>query len=63
MKNIRTEHLTTDARVQISKFIQQGRTKITDCKQEAIKFAKEQNSYHYDIYEDGKSTGLYGIPK
>lgn len=63
MKNLRTEHLTTDARVQISKFVEEGRTFITDNFQKAVKIAKERNSYHYQVYEDGRSTGLYGVPK
>ena len=63
MENLRTEHLTTDARVLIKKFIDEKRTFVTDCLKKAIKTAKDRNSYHYEIYKDGKSTGLYGVPK
>lgn len=63
LKNIRTEDLTTDAEVRIHRFVEQGMTELTDCKETANKLAKQKNSYYYQVYENGKSSGIYGVPK
>lgn len=63
LSNIRTQDLTTDAEVSIHKFVEKGMTELTDDKETAKQLAKQRNSYYYPVYENGKTCGIYGVPK
>lgn len=54
--------LYTDTRKKINEFVKQGRTKLFNDEIEAEKYAKENNSYPYDVYSsEGKSVG-FAVP-
>ncbi len=62
-KPIKERYLTTDTGMNIDKRIEDKKTAVFDNYAEAKAHAEQQRSYHYPIFEDGKSTELYGVPK
>ena len=54
---------TTENGVSIDLFIENGSTLIADNEKQANIIAKENNSYPYQVFQNGKSCGLYAIPK
>lgn len=56
------ETLYNDVRKPINDFVKKGRTKLFNDELEAEKYAKENNSYSYMVYDSrGKSVG-FGVP-
>jgi len=54
---------TTENGVSIDLFIENGSTLIANNEKQANIIAKENNSYIYQVFQNGKSCGLYAIPK
>ena len=69
MGAIKIEHLPdtrefeTDNKVNINKRLQDGRTKLFKNRVESELQARNQNSYSYPVYENGKFTGFYAVPE
>jgi len=53
--------------VDVTKFIEEGRTKVFDTETEAYQYARKTNSYHYPIYKEDenkkKTLAGFGVPK
>lgn len=46
----------------VDQFILSGKTKCFDDEVSAIEYAKQRNTYHYQIFVDGQTNGQYGVP-
>lgn len=53
----------TQERVNVTKRIDDGKTKLYTCKKKALDFAKTLRSYVYDAFDDGGSCIGYCVPK
>ena len=54
---------TTDLGVSIEKRIKDGETLVFDSVLEADTYAKNNFSYYYPVYLNGRTSGQYAVPK
>jgi len=54
---------TNENGVSIDKFIENRSTLLVEGEAKAYKTATDNNSYYYQVFHNGKSCGLYAIPK
>lgn len=60
---IDTTDFTNDVRTDISRFIKEGNTVVFKDEKSAKDYSKKQNTYYYAVFQMGKTTGLFAVPK
>lgn len=63
VERVKPVKYTTEYGVDITRRIYCGETLLADSVLEAEALARKYKTFYYPVYQDGKFSGMYGVPK